>query len=110
MVDLLAPQPSDTVLEVGTGFGYQTAILSELVAQVWSVEIVEEFANHASLLLAQLGYLNVEVRAGDGVRGWAEHAPFDGIIVSAAASNCRRAARSANRRTNVRHCRRDDSS
>lgn len=85
MIDLLTPQSSDTVLEVGTGLGYQAAILAELVAQVRSVEIVEEFAAQATLRLAQLGYANIAIRVGDGTRGWAEHAPFDKILVTAAA-------------------------
>ncbi len=86
MLDLLSVQPDDNVLEVGTGLGYQAALLSELAAQVWSVEIVEEFAAAAELILRQLGYFNVEVRAGDGTRGWPEHAPFDRILVTAAAA------------------------
>ena len=86
MLDLLGVQPDDNVLEVGTGLGYQAALLSELAAQVWSVEIVEEFAAAAELILRQLGYFNVEVRAGDGTRGWPEHAPFDRILVTAAAA------------------------
>lgn len=85
MIDLLDPAPDDVVLEVGTGLGYQTAILAELAAEVWSVEIVEELAGQASLLLQQLGYDNVALRVGDGSRGWAEHAPFDRILVTAAA-------------------------
>jgi protein-L-isoaspartate(D-aspartate) O-methyltransferase len=85
MTDLLSPQPSESVLEVGTGLGYQTAILAELVGQVWSIEIVEEFASVARDLLQQLGTTNVEVRVGDGSRGWREHAPFDKILVTAAA-------------------------
>lgn len=85
MIDLLEPQPSDTVLEVGTGLGYQAAMLAELVAQVRTVEIVEEFAAQATVRLAQLGYSNVAIRVGDGSRGWAEHAPFDKMMVTAAA-------------------------
>jgi protein-L-isoaspartate(D-aspartate) O-methyltransferase len=85
MTDLLDPQPSDVVLEVGTGSGYQAAILSGLVKQVYSVEIVEELAVSAAAVLDRLGYDNVTVRAGDGYAGWPEHAPFDGIIVTAAA-------------------------
>jgi protein-L-isoaspartate(D-aspartate) O-methyltransferase len=85
MTDLLSPQPNESVLEVGTGLGYQAAILSELAGQVRSIEIVEEFASHAQGLLDQLGYANVEIRVGDGSRGWREHAPFDKIIVTAAA-------------------------
>jgi len=85
MTDLLTPQPHETVLEIGTGLGYQSAILSELAGQVWSVEIIEEFANHAEALLQGLGFSNVAIRVGDGSRGWPEHAPFDKILVSVAA-------------------------
>ena len=85
MTDLLAPQAHETVLEVGTGLGYQAAILSELAGRVWSVEIVEEFAAEAEARLRRLGYTKVGIRIGDGSKGWAEHAPFDKIIVAAAA-------------------------
>src|SRR5271165_1147402 len=85
MTDLLAPNPQDVVLEIGTGLGYQSAILAELVTQVWSVEIVEELASEAESRLDQLGYSNVGIRVGDGSRGWAEHAPYDKILVTAAA-------------------------
>lgn len=85
MTDLLAPRPDDLVLEVGTGLGYQAAVFSELVRRVWSVEIVEEFAMEAESRLKRLGYANVAIRTGDGTRGWAEHAPFDKILVAAAA-------------------------
>ena len=85
MTDLLAPLPTDTVLEVGTGLGYQTAILTRLARRVWSVEVVEELALEAEVRLARLGYPNVETRVGDGSRGWAEHAPFDKILVAASA-------------------------
>ena len=85
MTDLLDPQPSDVVLEVGTGSGYQAAVLAGLVKQVYSVEIVEELAVSAAAVLDRLGYDNVTVRAGDGYAGWPEHAPFDGIVVTAAA-------------------------
>jgi protein-L-isoaspartate(D-aspartate) O-methyltransferase len=87
MTDLLAPQPHETVLEIGTGLGYQTAILAELAGQVWSVEIIEEFASHAQALLRALGHANVGIRAGDGSRGWPGHAPFDKILVAAAAEH-----------------------
>src|SRR5262249_43003726 len=80
MTDLLAPRRHDKVLEVGTGLGYQTAILAELARVVWSVEIVEEFTESAQILLDQLGYTSVSIRTGDGSRGWGEHAPFDKII------------------------------
>lgn len=85
MIDLLALTPDDHVLEIGTGLGYQAAILASLAARVWSVEIVEEFASAAGFRLQQLGYTNVAIRVGDGSRGWAEHAPFDKILVTAAA-------------------------
>ena len=85
MLDLLGPRTTDTVLEVGTGLGYLAAVLAELAAQIWSVEIVEEFGSEAELRLRQLGYRNVAVRIGDGSRGWADHAPFDKVIVGAAA-------------------------
>jgi protein-L-isoaspartate(D-aspartate) O-methyltransferase len=84
MTDLLDPKPTDTVLEVGTGSGYQAAVLAELVAKVYTIEIVEPLAKRAARLLAQLGYGNVEVRVGDGYNGWAAAAPFDSIIVTAA--------------------------
>jgi protein-L-isoaspartate(D-aspartate) O-methyltransferase len=85
MTDLLALEPRETVLEVGTGLGYQTAILAGLADQVWSIEIVEEFGNSAQQLLSRLGYTNVGIRIGDGSRGWSEHAPYDKIMVTAAA-------------------------
>jgi protein-L-isoaspartate(D-aspartate) O-methyltransferase len=88
MTDLLEPQPDDVVLEVGTGLGYNTAILAELVRQVWTIEIVEELASEAELRLLQLGYTGVKMRVGDGGQGWPEHAPFDKIIVSAAPELC----------------------
>lgn len=85
MTDLLAVGPDDIVLEVGTGTGYQSAVLSRLVRQVYSVEIVEPLAVAARERLRELGCNNVEVRVGDGYHGWPEHAPYDGIIVTAAA-------------------------
>ena len=85
MTDLLAPLPTDSVLEAGTGLGYQSAVLAQLARQVWSVEIVEELAPEAEWRLRRLGYANVGIRIGDGSRGWAEHAPFDKIMVTAAA-------------------------
>ena len=85
MTDLLDPQPDDRVLEVGTGLGYQTAILAHLVAHVWTVDIVEEFVESAQNRLKHTGAENVSIRVGDGSRGWAEHAPFDKILVAAAA-------------------------
>jgi protein-L-isoaspartate(D-aspartate) O-methyltransferase len=85
MTDLLAPEPHDTVLEIGTGLGYHAALLSELVTRVYSVEIVEEFAGEAEARLRQIGCDTVEIRVGDGSRGWADHAPYDNIVVTAAA-------------------------
>ena len=85
MADLLDPQSNEDLLEVGTGLGYQAAVLAELARQVWTVEMVEEFASHAEARLSRLGYGNVAVRVGDGSRGWAEHAPFAKILVTAAA-------------------------
>ena len=85
MTDLLAPLPHEVVLEVGTGLGYQAAVLAELAGRVWSVEIVEELATEAEARLRRLGYANVGIRIGDGSRGWAERAPFDKIMVTAAA-------------------------
>jgi protein-L-isoaspartate(D-aspartate) O-methyltransferase len=84
MTDLLDPKPGDTVLEVGTGSGYQAAVLAELVAKVYTIEIVEPLGKGAAQLLDQLGYRNVEVRIGDGFNGWPEAAPFDAIVVTAA--------------------------
>ena len=85
MTDLAEIEPGDRVLEIGTGCGYQTAVLAELAAQVYSVEIVPELARPAAERLRGQGHGNVEVKCGDGARGWAEHAPFDAIIVTAAA-------------------------
>ena len=83
--DLVDPQPHHSVLEIGTGSGYQAAVLSELVGHVYSIEIVETLGREASERLAGLGYRNVDVRIGDGYLGWPEHAPFDAIIVTAGA-------------------------
>ena len=84
MTDLLDLRPSDTVLEVGTGLGYQTAILAELACHVYSVELIDELAVDARQRLARRGYTNIDVRVGDGHAGWPDHAPFDKIIVTAA--------------------------
>jgi protein-L-isoaspartate(D-aspartate) O-methyltransferase len=84
MTDLLDPKPGDTVLEVGTGSGYQAAVLAELVAKVYTIEIVEPLGRKARQLLEDLGYRNIEVRIGDGYDGWPDAAPFDSIIVTAA--------------------------
>ena len=85
MTDLLGCGAGDRVLEVGTGSGYQAAVLSRLVDQVYSLEIVPQLATAAAERLQSLGYANVTVRLGDGHRGWPEQAPFDGILVTAAA-------------------------
>ena len=84
MTDLLNPTRSDTVLEVGTGSGYQAAVLSQLVAKVYTIEIVEPLGRQAMQRLEQLGYRNVAVRIGDGYNGWPDAAPFESIIVTAA--------------------------
>ncbi len=84
MTELLDPQPEDTILEIGTGSGYQAAILSPLVARVYSIEIVPELADRARSVLAERGYDNVTVITGDGYRGLPEHAPFNGVILTAA--------------------------
>ncbi len=84
MTDLLEPGAEDRVLEVGTGLGYQTAVLAELAKEVWTVEIVEELGIEAEKRLQRLGYNNVTVRVGDGSAGWVEQAPFDKIMVAAA--------------------------
>lgn len=84
MTQELRPKPTDRVLEIGTGSGYQAAVLSELVAQVYTIEIVRPLAQRAAVVLQALGYKNVLVKGGDGYKGWPEHAPFDSIIVTAA--------------------------
>jgi protein-L-isoaspartate(D-aspartate) O-methyltransferase len=84
MTDLLEPKPDDVVLEVGTGLGYQSAVLAEVVGTVYSVEIIDELAQQAMQRLKHQGYTNVEVRVGNGYSGWPEHAPFDKVIVTAA--------------------------
>ena len=87
MTDLLALDKQQSVLEIGTGSGYQAAVLSGMAGKVYSIEIVERLATAAAKLLSELGYGNVEVKAGDGSAGWPEHAPYDGIIVTAAADH-----------------------
>ncbi len=84
MTEILQLEPDDIVLEIGTGSGYQAAILAELVTEVFSIEIVEDLGQEAAGRLVELGYDNVTVRIGDGYLGWPEHAPFDAIIVTAA--------------------------
>jgi protein-L-isoaspartate(D-aspartate) O-methyltransferase len=85
MTDLLDCGERDRVLEIGTGSGYQAAILSRVVGEVYSVEVVPELAERAHRLLARLGYDNVTIRCADGYFGWPEHAPYDGVLVTAAA-------------------------
>ena len=85
MTDLLRLDKQHTVLEIGTGSGYQAAILAEMAGKVYSIEILQPLAVAAAKVLHELGYNNVEVKAGDGSLGWPEHAPYDGIIVTAAA-------------------------
>ncbi len=84
MTDALKIKPTDRVLEVGTGSGYQAAILGELAAEVYTIEVLPDLAERAAALLAELGYRNVHVRVGDGYLGWPEEAPFDAIILTAA--------------------------
>jgi len=87
MTDLLEPEAGDVVLEIGTGSGYQAAILSRLVSQVYSIEIIPELAESAATRLQRLGFANIEVKNADGYYGWQEHAPYDAIIVTAASSH-----------------------
>ncbi len=84
MTELLELRPGEKVLEVGTGSGYQAAVLAEITDHVYSIEIVESLAKSAAARLADLGYTKVKVRAGDGYQGWPEAAPFDAIVVTAA--------------------------
>ena len=84
MTEQLDPKPSDRVLEIGTGSGYQAAVLSRLVAEVYTIEIIEPLAKRAEADLKRLGYHNISVLAGDGYKGWPDHAPFDAIIVTCA--------------------------
>jgi protein-L-isoaspartate(D-aspartate) O-methyltransferase len=83
MLEAIAPESTDRVLEIGTGSGYATAVLAELVAEVYTVERLGTLAAVARTRLADLGYRNVQVREGDGTLGWPEHAPYDGIVVTA---------------------------
>jgi protein-L-isoaspartate(D-aspartate) O-methyltransferase len=84
MTDLLELKPDEVVLEIGTGLGYQAAVLAELAGRVYSVEIIDELAQRAVQRLKRQGYTNIEVRVGNGYSGWPEHAPFDKLIVTAA--------------------------
>jgi protein-L-isoaspartate(D-aspartate) O-methyltransferase len=85
MIDLLEIEPGERVLEVGTGLGYQAALVASLGAHLWTVEVVEEFAAEARGRMRALGAAEVAIRVGDGSRGWSEHAPFDKMLVTAAA-------------------------
>jgi len=87
MTDLLETAPGHKVLEIGTGSGYQAAVLAELVGRVYSIEIIPELAQEAQARIKRLGYGNIEIRQGDGYYGWEDQAPFDGIIVTAAGSH-----------------------
>lgn len=87
MTEALKLKPTDRVLEIGTGSGYQAAVLAEIASEVYTIEIREKLAGKSSRLLKELGYSNVVVRHGDGYFGWEEHAPFDAIIITAAANH-----------------------
>ena len=87
MTDMLELEDDDTILEIGTGSGYQTAILAELCKQVYTIEYIPALADMAKARLQRLGYDNIESTSGNGYDGWPEHAPYDGIIVTAAASH-----------------------
>ena len=87
MTDLLKLRPDQRALEIGTGSGYQAAILGELAGEVYTIEIIEDLGEQARRNLKRLGYKNIEVRIGDGYYGWEQHAPFDAIVVTAAASH-----------------------
>ena len=84
MTDLLEVKPTDVVLEIGTGLGYQAAVLAQLCRTVFSVEIIEELANSAGRRLREMNVQNIHLRVGDGSQGWSEHSPFDRILVAAA--------------------------
>ena len=87
MTELIEPEPSDRILEIGTGSGYQAAVAAELVSEVYSIEIVPELARSAAERLDRLGVSNVFLRTGDGYLGWPEQGPFDGILVTAGAEH-----------------------
>jgi protein-L-isoaspartate(D-aspartate) O-methyltransferase len=84
MTEQLEPQPTDRVLEIGTGSGYQAAVLAELAGEIYTIEIVDALAQRAGADLKRLGYVNINLRGGDGCQGWPEAAPFDAIIVACA--------------------------
>lgn len=85
MTEIIKPKAGQKVLEIGTGSGYQAAVLAEIVSKVYTIEIVEELGKEATARLKKLGYKNIEVKTADGYYGWKEHAPFDAIVVTAAA-------------------------
>jgi protein-L-isoaspartate(D-aspartate) O-methyltransferase len=85
MTEVIKPTAGMKVLEIGTGSGYQAAVLAEIVGKVYTIEIIPEHGNTAAARLKELGYQNVEVKIGDGYKGWPEHAPFDAIVVTAGA-------------------------
>jgi len=87
MTEALKLRPGDRVLEIGTGSGYQAAVLAEIVKQVYTIEIRRVLADRAGQTLKDLGYANVSVRYADGYQGWEEHAPFDAIIITASANH-----------------------
>ncbi len=87
MTELIRPEPTYKVLEIGTGSGYQAAVLSEIVDQVYTIELIETLATRAEKLLQELNYDNIKVKCGDGYEGWEEFAPFDAILVTAAAES-----------------------
>ncbi len=87
MTEALKLKPGDRVLEIGTGSGYQAAVLAEIVSEVYTIEIRKRLTEHAGRLLSNLGYRNIKVKYGDGYFGWEEHAPYDAIIVTAAANH-----------------------
>lgn len=85
MTEIIRPKAGQKVLEIGTGSGYQAAVLAEIVSKVYTIEIVEALGKQATTRLKNLGYKNIEVKTADGYHGWKEHAPFDAIVVTAAA-------------------------
>lgn len=87
MTEIIEPKPDHVVLEIGTGSGYQAAVLAEIVSKVYTIEIIEELGKQAASRLSKLNYKNVQVKTGDGYFGWKEHAPYDAIVVTAAAEH-----------------------